>query len=670
MLQDLPPDVYGPVIVVTGTALPDVADVHHVDVVGRSQLANAPAHELDTILLQVPGLQLFRRSDSTSGHPTSQGVTLRALGGNASSRALLILDGVPQADPFGGWVNWPAYDPAGLDSVRIVRGGGSVSQGPGALAGVINMQSRNEPGVDGSLQIGSRESIAGHIFLAEKLGEGLFALDGHGGRSDGFIPVTSATRGPVDRASPYSDAGIRGRFIAPIGGEAEVQLGGLAFVDKRDRGVAFTGNRTKGADLSVRFVGRGRWQWSALGYAQWRELRSSFASVDEDRATATRVSLQDSVPSRGFGGAVELRPPLGNGWEFRLGADARLTTGESRELYAYLAGEPTRRRVAGGRSASAGLFGELSYRHGPLHLSAGARLDHWRISKGRLVERLLAGGPPTRDDGYADRNGWRSTARVGAVFQIAKGTELRMAAYSGWRLPTLNELFRPFRAGADATAANALLGPEKLAGVEAGGRYGRGPFEIELSLFANRLSDAIANVTLGHGPGSFPGVGFVSGDYRQRQNIDAVNVRGVEASAGLSEGPWSLRLGASWTHARVDADGLALPLDGMRPAQTPNLVVIGALGWENESRTASLIVRHVGAQFEDDLNQHRLPAATTFDAFVAWPLLKRMQVIARAQNIFDEQVIAGIADDGTIERATPRTLWLGLRIASGRGADE
>ena len=73
-----------------------------------------PAHELDQILKQVPGVQLFRRSDSTSGHPTSQGVTLRALGGNASSRALLILDGVPQADPFGGWVNWPAYDAAGL----------------------------------------------------------------------------------------------------------------------------------------------------------------------------------------------------------------------------------------------------------------------------------------------------------------------------------------------------------------------------------------------------------------------------------------------------------------------------------------------------------------------------------------------------------------------------
>ena len=56
-------------------------------------------------LLQVPGLQQFRRSDARSANPTSQGVTLRGLGGNASSRAILVLDDVPQADPFGGCWN-------------------------------------------------------------------------------------------------------------------------------------------------------------------------------------------------------------------------------------------------------------------------------------------------------------------------------------------------------------------------------------------------------------------------------------------------------------------------------------------------------------------------------------------------------------------------------------
>ena len=68
----------------------------------------------------MPGFQQFRRSDARTANPTSQGATLRALGGNASSRALLMLDGVPQTDPFGGWIAWPAFDPRRLGRVRVV----------------------------------------------------------------------------------------------------------------------------------------------------------------------------------------------------------------------------------------------------------------------------------------------------------------------------------------------------------------------------------------------------------------------------------------------------------------------------------------------------------------------------------------------------------------------
>ncbi len=665
MLQALPPpDIPAEIIVVTGQALPDPAAerAYHVDVLGERALADAPSQALDEVLKQVPGLQLFRRSDSTSGHPTSQGVTLRALGGNASSRALLILDGVPQADPFGGWVNWPAYDPAGLGEVRVIRGGGSVPYGPGALAGVIEMRSLAEASFNATVEGGSRQSVRGHAYLGANLGGGLFTINGQAGRSDGFVPVTASTRGPVDRAAPWRQASLRGRWVAPVGRGMEAQLGGLAFIDERERGVPFTGNRTRGADASLRLVGRGRWQWAALGYAQWRNFASSFASVDDERATAARVALQDKVPSTGFGGSLELRPPLGGGIEVRLGADLRLVSGETRELFSFVAGEPTRRRIAGGRGATKGLFAEASLELGLLTLSAGARIDHWRVSDGELIERPLAGGPPTRDEAFGSRSGWRPTARAGAVLEVAPGASLRFAAYSGWRLPTLNELFRPFRAGPDATAANPLLDPERLAGVEAGARYARGGIDLSLTAFANQLSDSIANVTLGHGPGIFPGVGFVAGDFRQRRNLDEVRVRGIEASAAARRGAWSLGLGASLTDAEVEADGPAAALDGLRPAQTPELVLTGSLGWDQDGRALSLLVRHAGGQYEDDLNRQELPAATTLDAFAAWPLGDRLVLVARAQNLLDETVVAGLGDDGSVERATPRTVWLWLRI--------
>ncbi len=658
-----PPEPPRAAIVVTGKALPDpaAARAYDVDRVGREQLENAPTHQLDEILKKVPGLQLFRRSDSTSGHPTSQGVTLRALGGNASSRALLILDGVPQADPFGGWVNWPAYDPAGLEEVRVIRGGGSVPYGPGALAGVIDMSSLTRSGANGGLEAGSRGSLAARGYLGEDIGGGLLTVDAQAGRSNGFVPVTAASRGPVDRRAPYRQASVRSRWVAPLARDVELQAGARAFVDVRERGVPFTGNRTRGADASLRLVGSGRWQWSATGYAQWRNLRSSFASVNDARTAATRAALQDSVPSRGLGAIVEVRPPVVSGIEVRLGADARVTTGESRELFSYLGGQPTRRRIAGGDTGTQGLFAEAALSRGAMTLSGGARLDHWRISDGRLVERMLATGAPIRNDRFDSRSGWQPTARAGAVLDVGRGLSVRAAAYLGWRMPTLNELFRPFRAGADATAANPLLEPERLAGAEAGVRYQRGGFDLSVTAFANRLSDSIANVTLGHGPGLFPGVGFVAGDYRQRQNIDAVESRGVEASAGASRGLWSIRLGASYSHAEVKAGGAAARLDDLRPAQTPKLALTGAVGWSDGNREASVLVRHVGAQFEDDLNEQRLAPATTLDAFAAWPLSRNVQLVARGQNLFDETVAAGIDSDLIVERATPRTLWIGLR---------
>lgn len=659
-----PPEPPHTVIVVTGTALPDPAAerAYAVDRIGRERLTNAPAHQLDEILKSIPGLQLFRRSDSTSGHPTSQGVTLRSLGGNASSRALLVLDGVPQSDPFGGWVNWPAYDPAGLSQVRVVRGGGSVTYGPGALAGVIDMTSFNGTGTNASIEAGSRNSIDGHTYVGASARQGLFTLDAQGARSDGFIPVTKGKRGPVDRAAHYKEGSARARWLAPIGKDIELQASGLGFIDVRQRGVPFTGNRTRGLDTSLRLVGSGRWAWSATAYAQWRNFRSSFASVNDDRTDAQRVALQYSVPSRGLGGSIEVRPPLGDSVELRLGADARFTTGDTREFFSYVAAQPTRRRLAGGDASTLGLFAEASWTTGPLTLSGGARLDHWSISDGKLVE--IATGNLLRDDHFADRSGWRPTARAGAVLDAGGGFSFRSAAYLGWRMPTLNELFRPFRAGPDATAANPLLKPERLAGAEAGLRYEREGVELELTGFVNRLSDAIANVTIGHGPGQFPGVGFVAGNFSQRQNLDAVKVEGLELSGQLNRGPWLFRLAASLTRARVNSNGLAVALDGLRPAQTPALGVTGELGWSDRGRSASIQIRRVGNQFEDDLNSLRLPGATTVDAFFAWPIARRLQIIARAQNLLDANVLAGRDSDGTLERATPRTLWVGLRLSS------
>lgn len=655
-----------PDIVVTGRGLRTAAgeEVFSTQVIDRDRLTSSASGRLEDILRDVPGFQLFRRSDSRSANPTSQGATLRALGGNASSRLLLVLDGVPQTDPFGGWVSWPAFDPERLGEARVTRGGGSGVQGPGALAGTIELASAAPEelrGLRARLAYGSRDGLDGHAGFGARVGGGFLSLSGAWARGDGFIPIVSGQRGPADRPSPYEQASVALRAVAPLPGGTELQASALLFSDERERGTALSNISTRGADASLRLVAE---RWSALVYVQTRDFYNSFASVDSSRATATRTAEQYSVPATGLGGRFEVRPDVGRKVELRLGGDWRRTEGETRERFAFVAGAGTRGRLAGGQTRTLGGFAEAAWRAKDLTVTVGGRIDRWTVSNGRLNERVLATGAMLTDTAFRDRAGWEPTGRAGLAWRAGGGLTLRSAAYLGWRLPTLNELYRPFRVGADATAANAELAPERLEGVEAGVDWRPAArARIGLTLFANRLGGAIANVTLGRGPGSFPGVGFVAagGDYRRRANLDSIAARGVELDSSYSLGEWSVSGGWTWVDSKVEASGTAVALDGLRPAQTPRHSLSSTLAWAGSSGRASVTARYVGGQFEDDLNRQSLPGALTLDAAALVPLGPTLAIEARAENVTDRRVLAGITGDGIRERATPRTFWIGLR---------
>jgi len=654
-----------PEIVVTGRGLEAGLGEQAYDIteIGRARLDQSAANRLEDVLRDVPGFQQFRRSDARTANPTSQGATLRALGGNASSRALLMLDGVPQTDPFGGWISWPAFDPRRLGRIRVVRGGGSGANGPGALAGTIELDSA-ALAPSAALAYGNRDSVDAFAGFGARLGDGFVSLAAAYAEGDGFVPVVARERGPADRASPYRQGSVAARAVAPLSAVTELQANLSAFADRRERGTAFSEIATRGADASLRLVGRGRLPFAALVYVQVRDFANRFAAVSADRATVNETLDQYSVPATGLGARAEIRPVAGP-VELRLGADWRAASGRTQELFQFAQGAPTRGRVAGGRTATFGAFAEAGWQSGALTLTGGGRIDRWRIADGFLRERLLADGAVLTDTAFPGRGGWEPTARAGLAWRAAPAIAVRAAAYLGWRLPTLNELYRPFRVGADATAANAALAPERLRGLEAGLELRPvHAARIGVTVFANRLTGAIANVTLGQGPGLFPGVGFVAagGQFRRRENVDAISSRGIEIDGDLAIGRFRLAAGYSFADAKIHASGAAAALAGLRPAQTPRHSFTASLGWQGpDGAYASAGTRYVSDQYEDDLNRQRIPGALTFDALAALPLGHGLAIEARGENLTDEEVVAGISGAGIVERATPRTLWLGLR---------
>lgn len=633
-------------IVVTGRGLPLAPGVPAYGslVIDRERLQDVG--RLEIALQDVAGFQQFRRSDSRSANPSAQGATLRALGGNAASRTLVLLDGVPVADPFFGYIPFAALAPDRLSAVRVTRGGGSGAFAAGAVAGTIELLSaerRALPDVAVQALGGSYGSTDLSGAVTADLGGGFVSASGRWDRSDGFdtTPADQEVAATVPAANASWNVGARA--VVPVGG-AELQARVLLFRDERTLRFRGADSRSEGQDASLRLIARGDWEVEALAYVQARNFTNIVVS-----ATTFRPTLdQRNTPSTGLGGKIELRPGVGEGRLLRLGADVRLAEGEMFETaFNAATGAVTARRRAGGRQLGAGLFVEGDVTLGDVVLTAGARLDHWSIRDGRFQSQTAA-GIVTVDNRFEDRTDWRLSGRAGALWRVSDALSLRGAAYSNFRLPTLNELYRPFVVFPVSTQANAALAPETLKGVEVGAEFAPlSTLRLSATLFDNRLEDAIANVT-------------IAPNTRQRRNVEAIAARGLELSGALALGRFDLSGSWAWSRSRVRADGTAL--DGLRPAQTPAHMVSATLGWRvAEDSLVSATLRHVGAQYEDDLETDLLPAATTVDLFARARLWRGVALIARAENLFDEDVVTRNAA-GSIDLGTPRILWLGLRV--------
>jgi len=642
--QEVPPP-----IVVTGAGLeqPPAAVAYGIVTIDRGSFERAASGRIDAVLGEVAGLQQFRRSDSRSANPSAQGLTLRGLGGNASSRTLVLLDGVPLSDPFFGFVPLNAIDPNQLSRIRITRGGGAGSFGTGAVAGMVELESASAEVLGlagGEAFVDDRGETEVSGWLAPKLGSGFAIVTGRWERGAGFWTTPPEQRVQASVPARYRSWSTGLRAAAPLGDGVELQARALVYRDERTLRFAGADSRSAGEDASLRIVGRGRWQFELLGYVQARDFGNVVVSATSFRRTLD----QRKTPSTGSGGRVEVRPPAGGGHALRLGADLRIVDGMlEEEPLSSITGNPTARRRAGGRNADIGAFVEDDWSAGPLTLTFGLRADRWSIAGGFFRESDPQGRIVT-DLRFPDRSGWSGSGRGGAVLALGSGLFLRAAGYSGLRQPTLNELYRPFVVFPVTTRANAGLRNERLVGFEGGLDLVRGRLSLSLTGFDNRVSSAIANVT-------------IAANLRERQNLDAVRARGVEASAAYAGRGWDLRGDLSLTSARVEASGIAAPLDGLRPAQTPKWSASLSASWHpRPGWTISGSGRHVGSQFEDDLNLDVLPAVTTVDGYLEMPV-GPASLVLRVENVGNVRIVTR-NQAGSLDLGAPRTIWAGIRL--------
>lgn len=660
------------VVIVRAERLADTSPVPGTVVLDAVTLEQAPQQRLDGIIRAASGAGLFRRTGSAVANATIQGLGLRPLAPTGAGRAEVRLDGVPQNDPFGGWVAWGRLDPLFLDAVRLDRGGAGAGAGPLALTGAVDLvearggasAARLWAGDGGSRGAAARWSVepggAG--------GDGTLVLMGVHDRSDGVIPVAPRWRGPVDRPAGFELTALTatatvGRDPADGGGIVAARLSG--FADRKGAGLAGGGSSTRGADASLAWRrSAGQLEGRVILYGQQRRLANRTATAGPGRGTVSFANDQFDTPASAVGLTGQLRLAALPGAPV-LEADLRRADGETRERFRFLTDVPTRQRQAGGRQLWAGLAARIDpVPLGSTGLTAGGavRLDHWAHSRGVRIETDLATGMAVLSERPADRDGIEPGGRMTLA---APALGLATHLYRTIRLPSLNELHRPFRVGNDLTEANAGLAPERLAGVDLVWQGRPGGVGLEAVVWSARLEGPVTNVTLGAGPGVFPRAGFLpaGGAYRERRNAGTITAGGVELR-GRREGR-TVTVTGFWnlTRARVDGGSQLPALTGLRPAQAPEWTAGLDLSWRPQPDgpwRAGLAVRAESDRFEDDLNSRRLDGFVATDVTLA-RRVGPVELVLVAENLTGAQVQTALAGDGTLSLAGGRTARLELR---------
>ncbi len=660
-----------------------------VSIVDAEQIRQSPALVADDVLRQVPTFSLFRRSSSITAQPTTQGVSLRGIGPSGVSRTLVLLDGVPFNDPFGGWVYWTRVPMENLDRVEIVEGPSSNLYGNYAMGGVINLVS--SPAARRTIELKPQYSSLGSpkfdVFGSDVWGKLAASVTASIFDTDGFANVARSERGPVDVNAnvTFRTVSVKADYAPTSRVRAFGRVG--YFSEERNNGKVTTVDaiRTPEANDTTWTAVNGGVRLElpdasflqATVFGDFSTFHANFLAVPNPVTRAlARVTLDQVVPTHAAGAMVQWSKALNTKNQLTAGADFRWIDGDSEEagFDAVVGRTQNIQRISGGTQLSQGLFIQDILTPIPqVTITAGARLDNWRNYDARNLETSLPSGAPTANNNpsLAERDDTVVSPRVAAMYRVSDRVNVWSSFSYGFRAPTLNELYRQFRVGAILTQANFNLGPERLKGGELGLNLLPHPnATVRATYYDNRIKNPVANVTLTAGT-------------RQRQNLGRTQVRGVQFDADYRLGTdWRIGGGYVYGDARVrqynPTPAPAVSLVGNFLPQVPKHRGSVRLIYTNPRiATMSFDVEGSGRQFEDDQNLLVVPANALRDAgydgstepglpgfgivnvSISRTVVRNLDVYVGAQNLFDKEFFVGLAPT-TI--GSPRMVSVGARI--------
>jgi outer membrane receptor protein involved in Fe transport len=578
--------------------------------IDEQELRATPGVSVDDRLRQVPGFSLFRRSSSLVAHPTTQGVSLRGLGSTGASRTLVMWDGVPINDPFGGWVYWTRIPPSEIERVEISRGAATSVFGDRAMAGAIGIISQ-EPQrrmLRAGYETGNHDQHELSLGGSNVWSRAAASAYVRAFSTSGYFIVPRELRGSID--TPAGVDFVAGNMRLDLfGGASRFSAKLDILAEDRANGTVVQRNSTSLGTVSGNYSWQGRRDGiSVIGFHTREEFRAAFSAIADDRGSE-RLTFRQTVPAEAVG-ASAFWTHSGAALNALAGADVERDEGSSIDRLA--AGGV---RVGGGSRLVHGVFGQLNTGVKWGRVFVGARQTN------------------TGTDSFFSPSGGFVLGR--------RRMRVRGSVYRSFRAPTLNELYREFRAGNAVTLANAALRSETLFGAEAGFDYVGEGAKFSATAFRNSMDDLITNVTLRLGPTIT----------RQRQNAAGALARGIELDVQKRWRHFSGDLAYLFVDSRFDT--------GERIPQVPKHQGSASLTYSRGGTLASVSTRSYAAQFEDDLNRFLLPGFAAVQIAARQQITGGLSAVLAIENLLDRTYVVGFSPTPLI--GAPRLWRAGLR---------
>jgi vitamin B12 transporter len=598
--EDQPVQAEEVVVSATKTPTPISQVTSAVDVITEEDLQKRHIKTVVDALRFSQGLAVF----SSGGPGTTANVRIR---GGSDTHTLVLIDGAIVNSATLGSYNFANLTTDNIERIEILRGAQSMLYGSDAIGGVVNIITKRgtgTPQVNGFFEGGSFGSL----------------------REGGGV---SGQKGPVDFSFTLSRWDFTG-FSA-----ADYRLGAT----ERD---AYR-NWTASAKVGVTLPHDGRLEF----VFRWMnsDIRLDNISSPPQDVFGSKTREQELI----FGAAYEQRLTAWWSQKLTLARDhneSLFIPGTSqRDLFTGVSsvpfGTPNETRVVSNRIEVQENFQIFK----PLAVTAGYQLRDqqgendtglsnkiirsnagFAEAKLNLWDRAFATAG-VRYDSY-NVFGDATTYRLTAGYLVKEtGTKFRTSYATGFRAPTMNQLFFP-------NFGNPNLGPEKSLSFDAGvDQYFFGDrVRISAGYFWNRYRDLIV-VALNE-PSCAPFSTFLACPL----NIGSAVSKGYEMSLGvviLRDHPWAkqLEIQGQYTNTMTRDESTDLRLPRWPVDQWTGLILYRPV----EPLLITLSVRYVGSRFNDVQNKEPMKAFDVWTITASYDITKQLQLYTRAENVFNEK---------------------------------